>query len=385
MTIQTMNRCVLIISILIFQNCTGSTRMPDNIPVLHIDTKNISILDLNKISTSNTIIPLETTDFNLIKKIGQVFLIDTAVIVWDAGMHNVHVYNNKGKYLYNIGKRGPGANEYIEIEDVYVSHENKTVSIFDNGKRAVHTYKVTGELISLESIPYYAYSFYPAANGYWLFNNAQNKDKYNLFLWNTKDRKIQSGFLPNKNILDIYPTNNFFHDEDKGLFFHYPNEDIIYRIDGEKLEPYLYVDFGPKKNPYTDINSLQYLDCVERNEYIGNINNLYIHGDKLFFQFSEHFGRNNTRIQSYYAYSSISDLKTTLYEVNLKHSENIPISPLPDIIGLSMNKLIFQINPNILNNDRLMELINKMVQTYGYTTKIDFESNPILIMYELTK
>jgi hypothetical protein len=369
-----------IFSAVLLYNCADTSKIEDRI--LSINPDNTTGFNLDSVASFHSMIALETTETSLIKKIRQVVIVDTCLIVWDDDMKNILVFDNKGKYLYPIGIKGKGPQEYLETTNIFVNQKDKTISILDNGKRSIITYHLSGKFVSSDPLPFYAYAYYPASDGYWLLNLAQNPGKYNILLLDKSKKEIIKGFLPGNIASILIPSNNFINSAGN-IYFHYPNEDRIYKIEGSKLKSCLYVDFGKKKNPYRNVSSEKYHKFIEQEKYVGNIQNLYIHGDKLFFSFWERLG--NNRLKSYHVFASLTnDFEPVIFNYKINFGNNVGISPLPEILGLSDNKLIYQINPNILD-DRLINALKESrgLEESAYKEEITSDSNPVLVMYQL--
>jgi hypothetical protein len=350
--------------------------------VLHVDPDNLSVFDVTAIAEFEKMIPLETTDECLIKQIRQVFLADSFILVWDEDRQRIFVFNDKGKYLHDIGHRGAGPNEYAGLENIHVNPATQTVSLLDNRKRLIMTYHVSGNLVSSEPLPYYAYAFYPSLEGYWIYHSLQG-EKYNLLLLNSETKEIEEKYLPAHSFFPLIRSNNFSTNERNEIFFHYPYEEVLYRIEGTKLNPCLYIDFGSRKNPFRDIRKENYSGFIQRNEYAGKIRNVFMHGDKLFFTFMESYGKENNRVDIYHVFARLEDLSAIVYTTGMKHAEEITVQPLSELLGLSEGRLVYQLNPNIMP-DGLIEKIKEMnpVKKALYNN-ISQESNPILVLYRL--
>lgn len=367
---------------IIFLCCQNKQK--DNCPTILVDIKSTGSIDLNKISDLYDIIALETTDENYIKQVEQIFLIDTFIVVWDSKVNEIFLFNKKGKYLHSIGSKGHGPEQYGKIEDVYVDYNNKTISILDNAKQTVISYSIQGDFIKTNKIPFFAYAFKPTKDGYWLLNYAQNYDKNILIYIDKTTGKIIKGYKKSDYNLTLINTNNFIEDFDGKTLFHYPNENTIYILDEHSMLPYLNFDFGDGANPYKDVNTKDYQDFIKNNKYVGGINRVYVYKNHLFFSFSKYNGV-NMNIEQYNSYVTLSDLKVTNYNYDIKHSDKIGVSPLPDIVGLSQGKLVYMINPNILP-PILISKINDSRANYNLNDfEINNDSNPILVVYNLDK
>lgn len=374
----------VVFSIIVIVVCSCDEYRSNVENVLHVNPDSPSVFDVTEIAEFERMIPLETTDKCLIKQIRQVFLVDTFILIWDEDQQRIFAFNDSGKYLHDIGNRGAGPNEYLGMENVLVNQEAQTASILDNRKRMITTYNISGDYVYAEPLPYFAYAFYLSPEGYWIYHSLQG-EKYNLLLLHSESKKIVEEYLPAHSFFPLIRSNNFSTNEKGELFFHYPYEDVIYKLDGTKLEPYVRIDFGARKNPYTDIRKEDYSDFVQRNEYAGKIRNVFIYGDRLFFSFIKTYGKENGRVDLYHAFAQLGNTNAIVYMTGMKHAEEITVQPLAELLGLSEGKLIYQLNPNIMNKV-LIERIKEMnPMKNALYNNISQESNPILVVYKLKK
>lgn len=357
-------------------NNSNNETLFDN--VLKIDMRDQRDFNLKDIADFYKIVPLETTSVALIKKIKDVIVLDSLFVIWD--VNRILVFNDSGKYLYDIGSKGLGPEQYISIEDVCV--KSNEIFILSNA-RTILKYNISGEYLSSETLPYFAYCFCPSEKGYWLLNYGQNQGQYALLHIDKKLNDFDFGFLPMNSQLISTESKYFVIDEKTEQCFFYTNfQDILYIIEKDSISPYLYVDFGEKKNPYLDIQSARYKNCIEQKNYTGSIHNLRICNKKLFFSFNEY---DNGILNGYNVYVDMNHLDSpTIYSFEIQHAEELVLSPLPEIIGLSDEKLVFQIKPEMLFHNDLLEKLkmSKAFENVCYPDITD-DSNPILVTYKL--
>ncbi|NDV58504.1 6-bladed beta-propeller [Bacteroides sp. 519] len=342
-----------------------------------IDNKKTSSLDINAIGDFDKIILLETIPESMIGEIEKVFLTDLYIVIWDSKMHRVLCFDFEGNFIRCIGKNGGGPEEYIKIADVYMKDEN-CISILDSSTKRIIEYNIIGEYNSSYQLQEYLYSFYPDENGFWGINGYQNDQKYDLIYISSETNKIEAGFFPGNSKIAMRPTNHFVKNEiSNEILFHSQYIDVIYKIESKNVIPWLWIDFGDKRNPYTDLTSSNIDVDLASAEFMGHINNLHIYKDNLFFSFHDYHGLSKS-YDSYNVYVSLNNMNSIVYQYDIKHSPDLKIQPLPDIVGLSKGKLIYQINPEFLPENIFQE-------KYAGTQleNITSESNPLLVLYNL--
>jgi hypothetical protein len=371
------NKYIILIIVFMLYACSKQQKEQGNNLKFTIkaETSNLSSLDLSKISTFHSIIPLETSEDCLIGKIEKVFILDSTLVVWDSKSNNILVFDLEGRFKHNISKKGAAPQEYVRIYDLYAY--NDTIQILDTGSRHILVYDVQGDFIASRKLEFYLYSFLPVSAGYWGLNYYQNEKRYNLILLDKESGKIVNGYFPCKNNLPIVPCNSFVINEiTNESFFYYPYNDTIYQINKNELKPYIHVDFGAKRRSLSDMASDNFNEKMRNSDFLGSLNSVYMHGDILFFSFSQHYS-GDAKIDIYHCFISLKDLNPIVYTIDIQYSSELPIQPLPEIIGLSSNKLIFQIVPGILPE----KVFEKLKHT-KYENSMTPDSNPVLVLYE---
>ncbi|MDR2557169.1 MAG: 6-bladed beta-propeller [Bacteroidales bacterium] len=367
----------IVLLVIFFESCNSDKKENDHHCeyAISIRIDNISELNMNDIATLDAIIPLETSDEVLIGKIERVFLTDSLIIVWDSKVNEIIVYDYQGHYKQKIGHKGIGPGEYGHISDVYLDESKRIISFSDIVNRRIYNYDFQGTLISSHNVKYHLYSFIPYNGGYWGINTGQNPDNYDLIYIN-ENSDITRGYFPISTAkAHLILTNNFSLIND-GFLFHRPYSDIIYKIKGEEVKPYIHIDFGKSGIAYKNIKPEQLFNVVENTDYIGKLQHVYLDGDNLFFSFGEYSG--NNIINSYHCYTSLNHINPVIYTYKIKHNKRIIVDPLPEILNASRSTLIFQLNPNILP-----EVVLDRFKNTEYEQVITAESNPVLILYKL--
>lgn len=96
------------------------------------------------------IVKLETLDENLIGGIIQLELYDNKFYILDKylSVSNLFVFDLEGNYLYKIGTRGQGPEEYINISSFFIDEKEGIVNIVDGLTSTVIRYDKEGTFIN---------------------------------------------------------------------------------------------------------------------------------------------------------------------------------------------------------------------------------------------
>lgn len=111
-------------------------------------TKEITHMALEDISTTILEIPLETSDSSLIKNIRGIKMIDKQLFIIDNSM--CKIYDLKGNFIKNLGAKGKGPNEYLNIGKMFFGKKN--IWLYDSYQYALYKYSYQGEVLSREKL-----------------------------------------------------------------------------------------------------------------------------------------------------------------------------------------------------------------------------------------
>lgn len=74
------------------------------------------------------------------------------IFIADRGSMNIKAYNNEGKYLRTIGKRGRGPGEFMSFQTIYINSNNYLIVVDDVNYR-ISKFTNTGELVEEYTMP----------------------------------------------------------------------------------------------------------------------------------------------------------------------------------------------------------------------------------------
>lgn len=122
-----------------FVVCACNNTNTDHHPVQSIDNENTSLVEqeeFDKLIKNVSVIPLETKDKciianinKLVEKDGNIYILTAA----DGGQTFLYRFDDKGRFLNRIGKRGNAQNEYNHITSFFVVGDN--VYLLDSNQK----------------------------------------------------------------------------------------------------------------------------------------------------------------------------------------------------------------------------------------------------------
>ena len=152
----------LIWGILIFSSCNQkrqSTLTESIQPAAFVDdsyvyypiTDNRIKVDLNKLQEASLfdyfshieLIPLETRDDVLIAGANEIIQYQDRYYVFDARQYRIFVFDDAGKFIFQINKRGRGPGEYTHINNIFLNPFTGNIDVID--QTVIHSYDLTGK------------------------------------------------------------------------------------------------------------------------------------------------------------------------------------------------------------------------------------------------
>ncbi|MDR2026154.1 MAG: 6-bladed beta-propeller [Prevotellaceae bacterium] len=194
---------------------------------------------------------LEEHDDALIGEIQWIQAFDSYILIFDFVIaQKLLVFDKNGKFLRQIGKRGRGPGEYIQITDFCIDPERREIYLLDAGSRKVLKYSLdSGEYISSINLPKndinpslitYAYDrlylkikYYGqlAGNDNLLMEFDIKTGKYTDHI---SSKKWNLNWKPN-----IYGRYNFFSSQQPPLRYAELFMNTVFAIEKDSIYPYL--------------------------------------------------------------------------------------------------------------------------------------------------
>ena len=233
--------------LLILFLCSCQQNKPDEEGIIlsvNLDQRdNVSLLDLfEKIE----LIPLETKEASLIHFIRKVVSMDNIYYIFDSAQDILLCFDENGKFIRQISKKGNGPGEYAEMSDFSVGqHFIKILQPWG----IVYTYDKEGhwqETLSIKGEAKNYQYFIDVDNNKTLFwSFAPSKEDYQLFLYSGLQKKYTNSYYKDRIELDLI-AHHVFHSFDGKVFFHKPFYNEIFCFENNELKVACSWDFGEK-------------------------------------------------------------------------------------------------------------------------------------------
>ena len=344
---------------------------------MRIDNNKI-YANINKIETPSMydlfskieIIPLETTKESLIKEISKLVFYDNKYYILDYPLSKIFVFDEMGKFLFNIDNRGNGPNEYVHIGSFNIDPYNHQLIILSAVDRSLHFYDLDGHFKNKIKLPEIerAYKTIQSLNKdtivFWTFDLSNRMKYYSL----SENKIIHEDFPEEKKDIfctDEFPINGYLC---RAL------TDKVYTLKKGKTQIAYTWDFGEENN----LSKVIYPQTQERESFLKYGDDVY--SSRIVNHLIGRHGQNNR-----YLYAQVIikrryinvfynklDKTTLLFE---KTKENATINPVEwtdeYIISITGDIKKEEILPSNLLNKELSDKLKQLQE----------DDNPILIKH----
>jgi hypothetical protein len=236
-------KAILIIWLVLIVNIFTSNQQEKRGSVIDIKVPDPSASgDLSSIVKSYDILSLENSPEAYIKNRSRTIFTDSLILIKNESDQSIVIFNNKGKYLKTISKKGRGPEEYLYISDFTFDPKTRVISIYDTDKEK--RYSFDGKFIS-ESKLGFRINKVTRLDGSNLilekvFPSGDHLTDFNIRLVNN-DYSTKSARLPIKPLkgpgfgIEGQYIRTLIN-RDHGYFFSYYG-DTIYHIDNKSIKP----------------------------------------------------------------------------------------------------------------------------------------------------
>ncbi|TGV03408.1 6-bladed beta-propeller [Flavivirga rizhaonensis] len=225
---------------------------------------NDNTFNLSEIADEIIAIPLETNDDCLISFISRVIMTKDYYFVLSSDLYQ---FNKKGKFIRQIGERGRGPNEYSRINSIAVDGEEQTIFMATGQKLLAYNFdgKIKQGIKFKKFVEFMSFTdeellIISTEMGIEQennkFKNVTKLHKVSRRL-NVKDSILVKSIDLKKQSGTFYSGAQYISNFGKQLYLYYPVlmkesiiRDTLYKIDDEKLLPFLKLNFKRKKDKH---------------------------------------------------------------------------------------------------------------------------------------
>ena len=316
------------------------------------------------------LIPLETTKDCLIGEIDKVVQYRNNIYVFDLRQQRLLWFGSDGKFHGQIGQRGKGPGEYLEMQDFQVDTINELIYLSDF--RKIHTFSINGKWIKSANTEFMAYAVHQSTNNEFVFYGG---GRDNRIYWTNSDFKVINSFFPYSlayRMSPRYPLFNFYGK----TAFQIPTCDTIFTLTDGKPKPLFYLDFNGKNFTHQDFGRLSLSEQSNLYDYLMNSGKYMMCQAFLPLKNSAFINMVNSKT----AYWGIYNLDTHQCSfVPLKKLTNDIFGPFVVLLpaGITKDEFIFTVPPDKLIKDKTSSFYKKYNKVLDGLTEL---SNPVLLL-----
>jgi len=232
-----------ILALLIVVFFTMCRQKPQTDGAIYVDLNRPEKVSLFDYFRSIELIPLETSLDALLYGISRMIVHDNKYYALDKNLSIIFIFDETGKFLNKIGKKGQGKGEYVFIQDFTINSFSGNIEILEPyGK--VHIYDLSGNYIETKKVTFpdfrVVHSISAIDNQTHVFESKYQSKK--IIYYNFDEQKLLHHEFEENSRLGSFSNAPYQYRGD--WFFFRPIHPIVYKIGSRKLEPDFEFDFG---------------------------------------------------------------------------------------------------------------------------------------------
>jgi len=272
--------------------CTMCKQKPETNQTIFVDMDHPEKASLFDYFRSIELIPLETSPDVLIAYVHKIIVHGDRYFTFDKRQDIIHVFDQTGKFLFKIDKKGRGPGEYSHIEDININPFSGHLELLE-AYGSVHIFDLSGNYIETKRITYpdfYAVHHFAAVDSHTHVFYAMFQPK-KIIYFNLDDHKLLREEFEEMEDIGKFGINSLYSYQDD-LYFFRPFHPVVYKVGKERLEPAFQFDF----EKYTREGTTAIFSEESRNRW-----SKYV--EEVFEQFS--YVINTVRHNSKYVFASL--------------------------------------------------------------------------------
>lgn len=373
----------LFFAILLFLcSCTEQDR---DIQILKIDPENASAHELNEVLSLTGITVLECNDSVFIGEVSDYLKYKNRSYVLDKKSKSVHIFDDKGNYVYRIYSYGDGPEEYRQLSCFYIDPFQDKLVLIDNSKRTRYIYSLTGkflntekELFAVKSVSFLSDSSKVVVRDM-VDSRAKNGNIINVF----KSDNDVSSFLPfsYKSGTLIVEKNYPLITVGDSFYYNSIMSDTIYGYNGDIFFPKYVMDFSGK-------GVFNYIKDVSIDTFADSFYALVQKKSKDLAYWPQILGEDKDNLYLGYAYGNdmcfcaYNLINGTVNQFLGPYIGNISLTQISSGIFSLGNELFFILDNykiSQIKKSSIDEMKNSYLNLYEAIKDISLDDNPVIL------
>lgn len=236
--------------LILFISCSEKKQSVTFAKQIQINDFQHKTVDLNNVVSGIKILPLKTSDNNLLGNVKDLCVIDDVVYVLDDLTFSIFSFDiNTGNLIKKVTNKGVGPNEYVH--PIAMTCDDNKVYILDLPMKKIISFDECLNPLKTIDISFSASDFIALDNGFLLHNLDASPGNFN-FVHIDKKGRILDGCLP---FFEENPSEyngaggKYFSQNDTSIYFSKAYSNEIYSFEKDKFKSAYKVDFGDLSIP----------------------------------------------------------------------------------------------------------------------------------------
>lgn len=324
------------------------------------------------------IVPLETTQTNLIGDVSKIQINDNKIYILDKRQAAIFIFDIHGKYINKIHRQGRAPEEYLNITDFNIYQND--IYCLARANRKILIYNDNAQFQKGLPLNDWYNSFYIANDSLvYLFSDYSNTQYYNYVVYDYKKQRNEhqyDKFEKDQGLISDYSPFHFAGDK---LLVSEQYDQTLYHLSPFQKEPlYRFIFNTSDEIPvrFKTMNKEKLYDFLKGKEVLRRINNVYSDNQILFIEyeiFCKEWG-----IRHFITKIDTTTKKISTLRLGDEIDPNFPflINPL----AFYKDQLIFSV-PSVL----AIDIDQRYKVNHPDLEKVTETNNPILIFHHINR
>lgn len=207
------------------------------------------------------LVPLETSDNILIGYCEEMFYHQSKYYIFDSKQLSVLVFDDTGKFIFQISKRGQGPGEYTDLTSMIFNPFTRNIDLTGLGN--IYSYDLSGKHVKTLSRPEnssgYFWNFIPLSANLYVCYVGMSLDPYKINYYDVGKNKIirkeyEDDILLNTFFFVSSTSHTPFYEYQGKWYFYRFVDNTTYEVGMDSLKPAYKWDFGKLNYDAKELN-----------------------------------------------------------------------------------------------------------------------------------
>lgn len=270
----------------------NESKMPSDIETIPITDFDTTYGKLSDFAEEVKMIPLEFTDKSILGEIKKVVMSNKFIFVMErTNKEGIYTFDHTGKFLYRIGSRGQGPEEFVDLFDFSINEEDELIYLFDQPRTRILVFTFDNKFIKDIPMNYYASRFEYQNGLFYLYKEhaSYGTPLYSLVIKDQNGDLVDKYYPMAKDAEAMYIHDCIFRKRENGILFAQDLNDSVFVLSGSKLNPRYYIDYKDRTMSKEDRMDIKFhvrppISIILEKKTLGGITDIFEINDKVFIK-----------------------------------------------------------------------------------------------------